>query len=161
MNITYKKDGIELSDKTFISLDYINEMCNDIKIKGDKLVLLEIGWDGRGGSVFEQIALPKKSALRVKDILLNQEVYFGEIWGKHSEVYGEISEEDFKVVSDKKKIKSFLKEYPSGHAYDHSFIYTFIERFEEMAENEDFEAIEDSGLSQGIIDELQNLIKKL
>lgn len=151
MNITYKKDGIELVDKTFISLEYINEMCNDIKIKENNLVLLEIGWDGRGGSVFEQIVLPKKNALIVKDILLNREVYFGEIWGKHSEVCGEVSEKDFKVVVDKNKIKSFLQAYPSGHNYDHSFIYTFIESNEEDEIQED--------IAKEILDELKNLIK--
>lgn len=158
MKIEYKKDGIIVGDAFLLLSDIIQE-CNNIKIKENNLVLLEIGWDGRGGSVFEQIALPKESALRVKDILLNQEVYFGEIWGKHSEVYGEVSEEDFKIVADKKKIKSFLEEYPSGHDYDHSFIYTFIERFEEMADNEEFEEMEEAGITQDIIDELQNLIK--
>jgi hypothetical protein len=150
MKIEYKKDGIIVGDELLLLSDIIEE-CNNIKIKENKLVLLEIGWDGRGGSVFEQIALPKESALRVKDILLNQEVYFGEIWGKHSEVYGEVSEGDFKIVVDKKKIKKFLEEYPSGHDYDHSFIYTFIERFEEQEMQDE--------ITQDIIDELQNLIK--
>ena len=50
-----------------------------------------------------------------------------------------------------KKIKSFLEEYPSGHDYDHSFIYTFIES------NEDDEM--QDGVTQEILDELKNLIK--
>jgi hypothetical protein len=150
MKIEYKKDGIVVGD-VFLLLSDIIEECNTVKIKENNLVLLEIGWDGRGGSVFEQIALPKESALRIKDTLLNQEVYFGEIWGKHSEVYGEVSEEDFKIVADKKKIKNFLEEYPSGHNYDHSFIYTFIEYNEEQ-EMQD-------GITQEILDELKNLIK--
>jgi hypothetical protein len=150
MKIQYKKDGIVVGDVFLLLSDIIKE-CNNIKIKEDKLVLLEIGWDGRGGSVFEQIALPKKIALRVKDILLNQEVYFGEIWGKHSEVYGEIRERDFKIVADKKKIKSFLEEYPSGHEYDHSFIYTFIENNEENEMQE--------GVTQEMLEELKTLTK--
>jgi hypothetical protein len=150
MKITYKKDGIEVGG-TFLLLSDIIEECNNVKIKENNLVLLEIGWDGRGGSVFEQIALPKERALRVKDILLNQEVYFGEIWGKHSEVYGEVSEEDFKIVADKKKIKKFLEEYPSGHEYDHSFIYTFVENNEEQ-EMQD-------GVTQEILEELKTLIR--
>jgi hypothetical protein len=150
MKIEYKKDGIITGDVFLLLSDIIKE-CNNIKIKEDKLVLLEIGWDGRGGSVFEQIALPKKNALRVKDILLNKEAYFGEIWGKHSEVYGEIIDRNFKIVADKKKIKSFLEEYPSGHEYDHSFIYTFVENNEENEMQE--------GVTQEMLDELKTLIR--
>ncbi len=125
-------------------------------IKENNIVLLEMGWDGRGGSVFEQIALPKENALRLKDIMLNKNVYFGEIWGKHSEVYGDISEDTFELIEDKKKIKGFLNTYPNKHNYDHSFIYTLIERAEEALEYEDES---DSELTQDEIDEIYELIK--
>ena len=149
MKIEYKKGGIEVNGE-FLSLELIIENCNEIKLKEDKLVLLEMGWDGRGGSVLERRALPLKNALRVKEILLDREVYFGEIWGKHSEVYGDMSEDTFEIVKDKKKIKEFLKEYPSGIDYDHSFIYTFIERNEE-------DEMQD-GVTQELLDELQSLL---
>jgi hypothetical protein len=137
MKIKYKKDGIELEDGTFISLETITEKCNNLKIKESNLVILELGWDGRGGSVFEQIALPKEKALQVKDFLLGQEVYFGEIWGKHSEVYGTICEKTMEIVEDTKKVKQFLKEFPDGWNYNHSFINTFIERNDELLEYEE------------------------
>ena len=149
MKIEYKKDGIIVGD-AFLLLSDIIEECNNIKLKEDKLVLLEMGWDGRGGSVFERRALPLKNALRVKEILLDKEVYFGEIWGKHSEVYGGMSEDTFEIIKDKKKIKDFIKEYPSGIDYDHSFIYTFIEN------NEEDEMQDDVTLE--ILDELRSLL---
>lgn len=154
MEITYKKDGIEINGE-FISLEAITEKCNEAKLKDNNLVILEMGWNGRGGSVFEQRALPLENALRIKDILIGEEVYFGEIWGKHSEVYGEMTEDTFEIVKDKKKVKEFLKNYPKGVDYDHSFIYSFIERSEEKLEYEE----EDADVDQDTIDELYSLIK--
>ncbi len=149
MKIEYRKDGVIVGD-AFLSLSDIIEECNNIKLKEDKLVLLEMGWDGRGGSAFEKRALPLKNALRVKEILLDKEVYFGEIWGKHSEVYGSMSEDTFEIIKDKKKIKDFIKEYPSGIDYNHSFIYTFIENNEENEMQDD--------VTLEMLDELRSLL---
>jgi len=134
-NVEYKKNGILLSDGTFLTLEHITNMCNTIKAKEDNLVILQMSWNGRGGEVFEQICLPKKKAVRIQEILQGQEVYFGEIWGKHSEVYGEMEESDFKIKKDKELVKAFLEKYPSAHEYDHSFIFTFIDRFEDDPES--------------------------
>lgn len=149
MKIEYKKDGIIIGD-TFLLLSDIVEECNNIKIKEDKLALLEMGWDRRGGTIFEIRALPLKNALRVKEILLDKEVYFGEIWGKHSDVYGSISEETFEIIKNKKKIKDFIKEYPNGIDYNHSFIHTFIE-------NNEYNEMQDN-ITQEMLDELRTLI---
>lgn len=154
MKITYLKDGILVGD-AFLLLSEIVEECNKVAIKEDNIVLLEMGWDGRAGSVFEQIALSKEKALRLKEILLDKNVYFGEIWGKHSEVYGDMSEDTFEIVEDSKKIKKFLSTYPDKHNYDHSFIYTLIERSEEYLEYDE----EESELTQQEIDEIYELIK--
>lgn len=154
MKVKYKKDGIEINGE-FLSLEVITEKCNEIKLKENKLVLLQINWEGRGGSVLEQRALPLENALRIKDILLGEEVYFGEIWGKHSEVYGTVEEDHFEIIKDKKKIKEFLKNNPSGVEYDHSFIYSYIERAEENLEYNS----EDADVDQDTIDELYSLIK--
>lgn len=32
--------------------------------------------------------------------IIGKEIYFGEVLGKHSEIYGTVTEENFKVVSD-------------------------------------------------------------
>ncbi len=155
MKIEYKKDGIVV-DNLFYSLIEITNKCNKIKLEDQELVLLELGWDGRGGSVFEQRALPLKNVLRIKDILLDKEVYFGEIWGKHSEVCGTICEKTIRIIKDKDKVLSFLKEFPSGIDYDYSFIDTFIEREEESLEYRDED--DDSDITQELLDELKSLL---
>lgn len=156
--MNYKKDGIELEDGTFLPLSEMIEKCNAIKLIEDKLVLLEMGWEGRSGSIFEQIVLPSENVLRLKELLLDKEIYFGEIWGKHSEVYGTINENTFKIITDEDKIKSFLSSFPSGHDYDHSFIYTFIEKCEIQLEEYD-ESERDDYVSQDFIDEIYSLLK--
>lgn len=156
MEIEYKKDGIEIGGN-FVSLKYINEMCAEVNIKEQNLVLLELSWNGRGGSVLEQRTLPLKNALRVKEIILDREVYFGEIWGKHSEVCGTMCEKTIKIEQDSEKVKGFLKEFPSGIDYDHSFINTFIEVEEERLEWEAQNANEDD-ITQEELDELQSLL---
>lgn len=153
MEIEYKKDGIEILG-TFVSLKHINKMCAEVSIKEQNLVLLKLSWDGRGGSVLEQRALPIKNALRVKEILLDKEVYFGEIWGKHSEVCGTMCEKTIKIEEDLEKVKGFLKEFPSGIDYDHSFIGAFIESEEEKIEYEE----EENRDSRALLDELNSLL---
>lgn len=149
MKIDYKKDGIIVGN-VFLLLSDIIEECNNVKVKECDLVLLKMGWDGRGGSVLERRVLPLENALRIKEILLDKEVYFGEIWGKHSEVYGTMTEDTFEIIIDENRIKHFLKEFPSGVDFDHSFVYAFIEWSEEQEMQED--------TTQEQIDELQSLL---
>lgn len=137
MKIKYTKLGVEFDGK-LITLEEINEKCNSAKILEDNLALLTIQWDERGGSVTEQIVKPLDKINRLKDLLLNKEVSFGEIWGKHSEVYGNISEKDMEITTDKKEIKNFLIENPNGRDYDHSFIDNYIDETEDQMDEEDF-----------------------
>jgi hypothetical protein len=149
MRIEYKKDGI-IVEGVFLLLSDIVEKCNNVNLEENNLVLLQMEWDGRGGNVLERRILPISNAFRIKEILLDKEVYFGEIWGKHSEVYGDMCEKTFEIVEDGTEIKSFLKEYPGGIDFDHSFIYAFIEWSEEQEMQE--------GVTQEILDELQSLL---
>lgn len=154
MQIKYKKDGIEVNGE-FLSLQTITEKCNEVKLKEDKLVILEMCWEGRGGDVTERRALPLENALKLKELLLGREVYFGEIWGKHSEVYGTMTEDTFEIIKDKKKIKEFLKNNPNGLDYNHSFIDTFTDRVEEYLEyGEELPEDED----QELVDEIYKLL---
>jgi hypothetical protein len=155
MNIKFRKDGIELHDKTFISLEYINKMRNEIKIKDDNLVLLKMEWNGRGGNVCETIALPYERALRVKEILLYKDVDFGEIWGKHLRVSGEMCDKTFSITLDKSKVQSFLQKHPSGHKYNRSFIWAFIWKEDERLDEDE----EGAQITRELLDELQTLIK--
>lgn len=157
MKIDYKKDGIEI-DGTFLPLKDIISKCLDIKLKENNLVILKFSWLGRGGSVSERRALSLDNALAVKEILLDKEVYFGEIWGKHSEVCGTMCENTFSIEKDTKKVRVFLEEFPSGIDYDYSFIETFIESGQEKLEYHSIEEDEDEEVTQELLDKLQSLL---
>lgn len=155
MKVEYKKDGIKI-DSTFLSLEDITSKCLDARLKENNLVILKLSWSGRGGSVSEQRALSLDNALAVKEILLDREVYFGEIWGKHSEVYGTMSEKTFSIEKDTEKVKIFLREFSSGIDYDYSFIETFIESGEDKLEYPSGE--DDDEVTQELLDELKSLL---
>lgn len=92
-------------------LDYIKELLQDdqsekaatIKSKINDLVkesgmcIWEFYWDcGRSGDVEGFFRATKAE---IEDTI-GKEVYFGEILGKHSEVYGVLEEGDLKLISD-------------------------------------------------------------
>ena len=129
-------NGIEVNGE-FISLVDITKNVNMVKVKDEKLVVLTINWPGSRNcdEITEQIALPLSDAKRVKSIIVGKEAYFGEIAGKHSEIYGEIEESEIAINKNKAVITSFLRECPSRHEYNHSFIYAIIQAVEsEMTE---------------------------
>lgn len=128
MEIKYLENGIEINNE-FISLKEITEKCNEARLTSQNLVLMKIEWTGRGGEVYEHRVLPKETVEEIKELLIGKEVYFGEIWGKHSEVYGEVREKDFSIVEDKKEIKKFLSTHPNGSDYNHSFINTIVDHY--------------------------------
>lgn len=134
----YLENGIEV-EGVFYKLEDVIKNCNDLKIKKEDTIILKIEWSGRGGEVYEHLSLPKKTATKVKKLLLGKEVYFGEIWGKHSEVYGGIEEGDFKVITDKEKVQEFLTSYPNGSDYNHSFINTLIDNYSDNGGREYYE----------------------
>lgn len=53
-------------------------------------------------------------------------VYFGEVLGKHSEVYGPIESGDITMITDDDKVISFIQEHGLSSGYD-PFDYTYIE----------------------------------
>ena len=127
--ITYKKDGI-LIDENFISLSEITEKCNLEKVKEEKLLLLKMEWKGWRGfdeGILEKIVLPLEKIEIIKKHILGKTIYFGEIAGKHSDVYNSLDENDIEVIDDPKVIQQFLSSNPSGHEYNHSFLYTFCD----------------------------------
>lgn len=127
--ITYKKDGI-LIDENFISLFEITEKCNLEKIKEDKLLLLKMEWKGWRGfdeGILEKIVLPIENIEIIKKHILGKKIYFGEIAGKHSNVYNTLDENDIEVIDDYKIIQQFLSSNPNGHQYNYSFLHTFYD----------------------------------
>lgn len=128
MIIKYLEDGVEIGG-TQIMLDVIIRECNAAKIKNQDLVLIKIGWSGRGGESYEHRTYPKDIAKKIKKLMMGKEVYLGEVWGKHSGVFGEIEERDFEIITDKKEVTSFLKENPSGIDCSESFIDSLIDDY--------------------------------
>jgi hypothetical protein len=59
--------------------------------------LYKFEWDIRRMGTVEGIFIAEES--EVKEAI-GKKVYFGEILGKHSEVYGDIGEDDIQVVSE-------------------------------------------------------------
>lgn len=134
----YLENGIEVDGK-FYSLKEITENCNKQKIKKSKMVLLTMEWDRRGGNAYEQLLLPKKDALKLKSLMLGKEIYFGEIWGKHSEVYGEMEEYDFTISEKEDEISNFLLNHPNGSDSNHSFIDALIDEYHDNGGREYYE----------------------
>jgi hypothetical protein len=129
MDIKYTKDGVIIGG-VFIALEEIIEKVNEVKIGEGNLTLLTMSWKGGRGfdGVIEQIVLPIDIIENLVELMVGKQIYFGEIAGKHSEVYGTFDEDDYEISTDKKEIGTFLDNHPSGRTYNHSFINTFYDQ---------------------------------
>lgn len=123
----YTKDGIEVDGVFYPLQDIINE-CNNAKITELDLVILEFYWTRRRSSdIYESRVFPLHIANQIMEEMIDKEIYFGEIEGKHSEVYGTLDDDEVKITDDKEAVKAFLSINPDGISYNHSFIYAFYE----------------------------------
>lgn len=88
------------------------EKGDQIMNKNNQQVLAQFFWDcGRAGEVSGVFICTKQ---QIEDAL-GKEVYFGEILGKHSEVYGLLDERDIAILSDDSKvIEVLLGVFPDG-----------------------------------------------
>lgn len=85
-------------------------------------------WDcGRMGDVSGVFVATDK---QVKDIQ-GKHIYFGEILGKHSEVYGDISDKDITLLTDDKTAVEVVDKYDLSNGYNP------FEYLEEGDEDED------------------------
>jgi hypothetical protein len=130
MEIEYTKDGVKFGE-SFVTLKEIITNINKEKAKDNDLVLLTMELKGGRGfdGCLEEIVLPKDNAKRIVKIMSGKLIDFGEIAGKHSEIFCYFSKEHYKISSSNKKITDFLNNNnPSGHAYNHSFLHVFSDR---------------------------------
>ena len=89
---------------------------------------------GRQGKL-EGLFIAKKD--HAKWLIENEfEVYFGEVLGKHSEVYGSIDENEIAFVSDDLNVIDVIRKHGMENGYD-PFDYNVIN-----AEREDFKDLE-------------------
>lgn len=140
MDITYTKDGVNFGDK-FISLQDIRANINKVKIDEGNLALLTMSLNGYRGfdGVIEQIVLPLDKIERMMEIMDNKYISFGEIAGKHSEVYLTFDEDNYDISTDENQIKEFLNSNSNGHTYNHSF----LDKFHDMASDGAYDDMDD------------------
>lgn len=79
-------------------------------------VIYEFFWDcGRMGDL-EGIFIAEEKDVKEA---IGEEVYFGEVLGKHSEIYGVLNEKDLKIKSkDQDFIKKFEEIIPNGIGFN-------------------------------------------
>ena len=130
------------------TLEEMTDMVNENRIKNKDEVILKIEWESSRNfdGAYEYTLLPKSEAIKAKELLTGINVHFREIAGKHSDIYGDIEEDEITIVTDLDEIKEFKKSYPDGYEYNHSFLgvisdYLHISEFESLGvEEEDEEA---------------------
>lgn len=98
---------------------------------------------GRSGEL-EGVFVAKKSHVKIL-IDSEMEVYFGEVLGKHSEVYGKIEKKEIKMVSDIEDVVKVIKthELESGYnPFDYSVLNQTREDFIDLTAGEICEILE-------------------
>lgn len=72
-------------------------------------------WDcGRMGEV-EGVFVAEKGEV---EKAIGQDIYFGEILGKHSEVYGTLGEKDLTMISDEENVVEIIEKYGLESGYN-------------------------------------------
>jgi hypothetical protein len=112
------------------SIQDLEVIIAEYKAKDKVLVTIEWEETRNNKGIKEQIVVNINDWDILQDyIVCNIDVYFGEINGKHSEVYGTINEDEITVSDNKDDITIFLKKHPSGHNYNHSFLLTIYQQY--------------------------------
>ncbi|MEI7486825.1 MAG: hypothetical protein WCJ72_05355 [Chryseobacterium sp.] len=78
---------------------------------------------GRSGEL-EGVFVAKKSHIKIL-IDSEMEVYFGEVLGKHSEVYGKIEKKEIKMVSDNEDVVKVIRTHELESGYN-PFEYSVV-----------------------------------
>lgn len=103
-------------------------------------ILVRFSWDANYGMV-EGLLVTTHDTL---EKLYDKEIYFGEILGKHSEVYGKLIEDDFEVISED---QHFIEAFEQN--VGDSFGYNPLEYIEESVLNEEEDELADSEWNDG------------
>ncbi len=151
-DVEYLENGININGN-FLKLPDIIKNVNIAKINKYNLGLMTIKWEETRDctAIIEQICRPIEILQKIKETIIGKTVYFGEIAGKHSEIYGDVEENEIIIDEDVNIVASFLHENPSGHNRNHSFLYAFIQAVEcGMSE-----------FSESDLDDFRDLIKKI
>ena len=111
--------------------------------KDNQQVLAQFFWDcGRSGNVSGVFICTKQ---QIADAV-GKEVYFGEILGKHSEVYGTLDEGDIEILSDDQYFISLMLEiFPDGEISGYNPLSYVQETEEDEYEDQHFEDLYEEG----------------
>lgn len=104
--------------------------------KDNQQVLVKFHWSFRRSGEVSGVFICTKQ--QIADAI-GKEVYFGEILGKHSEVYGTLDEGDIEILSDDSKvIEVLLGVFPDGEISGYNLL-----SYVQETDDEDFEEGED------------------
>lgn len=139
MNVTYSQAGVTVEDthgnSTFLWWGILEKERNKFRFANS--VLVEIMWDfGRMGEFYQFTIQDKDQWAALKARMLGKQIYFGEIAGKHSEIYGVLNESDITETYDIAAIEDFVNRYGFDNG-NVDFIQTFLEDEEDRSEDEE------------------------
>lgn len=98
-------------------------------------ILVEFYWDcGRSGELTGLFVTTKEKL----ENLYGQDAYFGEVLGKHSEISGTITEDDFTIKTDNQEFIKLFEELIGDQGFN-PFDYVEESEPEEDSEEEDDE----------------------
>ena len=128
--IKYDENGVYITDlpegEVYITMGEMIKGVNKHKIISKNLVILKIEWEsGRNfRGVWEKIVLPLDKALKLKELLTNVFVSFGEeVEGKHSETAGLIDADEIQIITNHDEVLDFLlNNLSTNHDYNFSFL---------------------------------------
>lgn len=110
-----------------------NRIVNE-KQDNNQQVLAKFFWNFRRSGDVEGVFICTKQ--QIADAV-GKDVYFGEILGKHSEVYGTLDEGDIEILSgDPKVIEVLLGVFPDGKISGYNPL-NYIEETDEEFDKED------------------------
>jgi len=145
MQVTYQKGGL-LIGETFISLEDITENCLKAKIESEDYMLVTMTWFSSRGfdGIEESIVIRPEDWRLLANAMHGKTINFGEIAGKHSDVYGTLDADEITITDGTNVICDFLKKYPTGRHYNYSFLDIFMEqiKYDDDYSREDIVKIE-------------------
>ena len=114
------------------SVEDLQKMIRDLLSEGNDDLAVRIMWEETRGSpeIWEEFVISKEDWNYIKDMIIDgPKVYFGEIFGKHSEIYGNIEYGDIRI----RTAKEFIEEFGSVTTQDsgHSFLRQIIDQYDE------------------------------
>jgi len=119
MEIKYLTRGIEIEGKFYSKENLITGINTEI-IRAGGWKLVKIEWDKRGCHCYDIFLC--NDVLKLTNMLDGIEIYFGEIAGKHSDVYGSIEKDDISTENFPFNEVEFLNYFPSGFDSENSFL---------------------------------------